>query len=144
MAVAIEGMPLTNTAGKSIVGACPLCAGNTDAESGLTHADGHARVCWDPDVALSSATMQKGCSNGQRAVLCVYDRGNIRNQTRDDLASASAGSVVSSTSSTLAPLTSINNGNDNGNSNGVIIPIFELNLYQITKNIATMNMTQNI
>jgi len=89
MAVAIEGMPTSNTANGAIVGACPLCAGDADADTGLTHADGHGRICWDTGVVLSGATMRKDCSNGLRAVLCVYDRGDIREQTREDLSTTS-------------------------------------------------------
>jgi len=114
-ASAIEGMPLTNTAGKSIVGACPLCAGKSDEETGLLHADGHARVCWEPDVTLSSAGMSKGCSNGIRAVLCILDRGNIRDQAREDLQSDSESFVPSA-----APGTDNNNDNDGNHASETV------------------------
>jgi len=87
MAVAIEGMPQTNTAPGAIVGACPMCAGDDDADTGASHAAGHARVCWHADAPLSSAGMKHDCSNGHRAVLCVYDRGNIRDISREKLGS---------------------------------------------------------
>jgi septal ring factor EnvC (AmiA/AmiB activator) len=89
-AESIEGMPKTNTASGAIVGACPMCAGDDDADTGASHASGHSRVCWEVDAPLSGAGMKKGCSVGRRAVLCVYDRGNIRDIAREDLTAAGA------------------------------------------------------
>jgi len=91
-AVAIEGMPRTNTAEEAIVGACPLCAGLADADTGAEHPDGHARVCWQTGAALSLDGASKECSTGSRAVLCVWDRGNIRNSTSSSSSSSSSGS----------------------------------------------------
>jgi len=86
-AVAIEGMPQTNTAEEAILAACPLCAGNDDEEGSPTHKDGHARVCWEAGAALTSEGAAKECSAGSRVVLCVYDRGDIRELTREELSS---------------------------------------------------------
>merc|ERR1719157_151913 len=61
MSNSIEGMPTSNTAIASIVGACPLCAGDDDATTGSSNADGHARICWEAGVTLSGTTMRRDC-----------------------------------------------------------------------------------
>jgi len=88
-ASAIEGMPRTNTAEEAIVGGCPLCAGVSDIDTGATHPDGHARLCWQSGAALSIEGASKECSTGSRAVLCVYDRGDIRDVSSSSSSSSS-------------------------------------------------------
>merc|ERR1719310_1050874 len=73
-----------------LLGACPLCAGASDAATGVAHADGHARQCWDAGARLAGETVRADCSSGERAVLCVYDRGDIREMRRADWADGDA------------------------------------------------------
>mmetsp|Transcript_56989 Transcript_56989/g.125170 ORF Transcript_56989/g.125170 Transcript_56989/m.125170 type:complete len:373 (+) Transcript_56989:2-1120(+) len=75
----VEGAPIRNTAPVPIMGACPNCEGVKDStDSTVVHASGHARICWDPEAALSSVGRRLDCSSGKKAVLCVVDRGNMR------------------------------------------------------------------
>jgi len=76
LAVSVVGMPATNTAKDTLIGACPFCAGDDDSKTGMKHASAHARVGWDAGVAISEATKRKDCSSGLRAVLCVKDSGS--------------------------------------------------------------------
>jgi len=73
LAVSVVGMPSTNTAKDTLIGACPFCAGDDDSKTGMKHAAAHARIGWDAGVAISEATKRKDCSSGMRAVLCVKD-----------------------------------------------------------------------
>merc|ERR1719375_927339 len=82
----VEGMPEENTALMPLLGACPLCAGASDAATGVSHADGHARQCWNAGALLAGETARADCSSGERAVLCVYDRGDVRGMRRADWA----------------------------------------------------------
>jgi len=75
LAVSVVGMPSTNTAKDTLIGACPFCAGDDDSKTGMKHAAAHARIGWDAGVAISEATKRKDCSSGMRAVLCVKDSG---------------------------------------------------------------------
>lgn len=74
----VEGMPLNNTAPVALLGACPHCEGADDDATGKTNREGHSRLCWDPDMKLDQASRRKDCSLGSKAVMCVYDRGDIR------------------------------------------------------------------
>jgi len=74
----IEGVPPTNTASVPLMGACPNCAGDLDVVDGPQHMSGHSRVCWDPTEDLSAERRRTDCSTGEKAVLCVTDRGDIR------------------------------------------------------------------
>lgn len=76
-ATSIEGMPLNNTALFALVGACPRCEGKPDSETGNTNFEGHSRVCWFPGQPLNAAN-RGDCSQHQKAIMCVTDRGNVR------------------------------------------------------------------
>jgi len=78
LAHSVEGMPLNNTAPLALMGACPHCEGAEDATTGHSNVDGHSRICWDSDVKLDQASRRTDCSKGPKAVMCVYDRGDIR------------------------------------------------------------------
>merc|ERR1712113_1183306 len=74
----------TNTMSVPLVGTCPNCEGDADEDpSILSHASGHARVCWDPAATLDTINRRTDCSSGRKAVLCVdsHDHlwGNITN-----------------------------------------------------------------
>jgi len=111
---AIEGMPTTNTATAAIIGACPACAGSLDADTGVEHADGHARICWDAGKAISSSTARKDCSNGIRAVLCVYEK--VQHDDDDDNDERPEGNDQP-TSTTTATNDNDNNNDKNNNKN---------------------------
>jgi hypothetical protein len=70
----IEGMPLTNTHKEPLMGTCPGCAGDAYDK----HESGHFRTCWDPEASLTSSGMRTTCSDGRKAVMCVVDRGDLR------------------------------------------------------------------
>lgn len=70
-AMSIERLPLRNSAPVPLIGACPMCAGDSDEDTGITHADGHARVCWDTGEFLDRASARNSCSHGSRAFFCV-------------------------------------------------------------------------
>jgi len=70
----VEGIPETNTAGVPLMGTCPHC----DGDAGFAYASKHARVCWGPGKDLDSASKNTACATGLKAVLCVIDRGDIR------------------------------------------------------------------
>eukprot|EP00746_Dinoflagellata_sp_MGD_P167231 gnl/MRDRNA2_/MRDRNA2_97693_c0_seq1.p1 gnl/MRDRNA2_/MRDRNA2_97693_c0~~gnl/MRDRNA2_/MRDRNA2_97693_c0_seq1.p1 ORF type:complete len:442 (+),score=96.35 gnl/MRDRNA2_/MRDRNA2_97693_c0_seq1:50-1327(+) len=70
----VEGIPETNTADIPLMGTCPNCDGDT----GSTYASGHARVCWNPGKTLDHSSQNSACAVGRKAVLCVIDRGDIR------------------------------------------------------------------
>jgi hypothetical protein len=94
----IEGVPLTNTDSEhvtvQVIGKCSpsapdfvhnvgthagLCQGAVDTDETVhKHPSGHARRCWDPDVEFSVQSMSD-CDFGHKSVMCVIDRGNIRN-----------------------------------------------------------------
>jgi hypothetical protein len=78
LAHSVEGMPRNNTAPVALMGACPHCEGADDASTGQTNAEGHSRICWDPAAKLNQASRRIDCSKGLKAVMCVYDRGDIR------------------------------------------------------------------
>lgn len=85
IAQSIEGMPTANSAEIPVIGKCPLCDGNSDAATGVWHQSGHARVCWDPKSEFVQADRRLDCSTGNRAVMCVVDRGDIRKLTREEM-----------------------------------------------------------
>jgi len=70
----VEGMPVENTAPVPLMGVCPNCEGEKDVNLGVTHASGHARICWDPDSQLGEKGRRMDCSKGKKAVMCVVDR----------------------------------------------------------------------
>lgn len=70
----IEGMPLTNTADVPLMGACPGCAGNPYS----SYVSGHFHTCWDQKASLTSGGMRTDCSDGVKAVMCIVDRGDLR------------------------------------------------------------------
>lgn len=76
-ATSIEGMPRNNSATVALVGACPKCVGKSDADSGMSTFEGHARVCWFPGQPLLAAN-RADCSRHQKAIMCVTDRGDLR------------------------------------------------------------------
>jgi len=77
-------MPQNNTAEVPLIGSCPLCAGESDEETGLTNAAHHGRICWDTGALLDPGSSRGNCCEGARAVLCVYVHG-IRNTSRSDM-----------------------------------------------------------
>jgi len=86
IAQSIERMPTSNSAEIPVIGKCPLCDGNSDATTGVYHRSGHARVCWDPSVAFEQAERRLDCSTGNKAVMCVVVRGDLRQLTREEMA----------------------------------------------------------
>jgi hypothetical protein len=62
-------LPLNNTAETPLVGPCPGCEGDADAET----ASGHLRVCWKPGANLTSDERFTQCNAGQKSVACVID-----------------------------------------------------------------------
>jgi len=84
LAHSVEGMPLTNTAPVALLGACPYCEGDDDSATSKTNLAGHSRICWDAGVKLVRATRRKDCSMGQKAVMCVYDRGDLNSKNLKD------------------------------------------------------------
>lgn len=67
---ATHSMPLTNTAGKPLIAACPGCEGNPDA-GGTTHPSGHARICFDDGADFKLATARRNCATGPFSLACV-------------------------------------------------------------------------
>merc|ERR1719343_1113526 len=74
----IEGIPEKNSATLALMAKCPNCEGKDDEAYGVQHKSGHARICWDKDKDLGS-TYRNDCETGRKAVMCVVDRGNMRN-----------------------------------------------------------------
>lgn len=74
LAHSVEGMPVNNTADVPVLGACPQCEGDTDSSNKA----GHSRICWDKDVPLDRPSRRLNCNTGPKAIMCVYDRGDIR------------------------------------------------------------------
>lgn len=70
----VEGIPESNTASNSLMGACPDCAG-TDDES---FSNGHGRVCWVSGAKLTLSERSDNCGTGKKAILCVQDRPDVR------------------------------------------------------------------
>jgi len=70
----VEGIPETNTADLPLIGACPNCAG----EEATDFPSGHKRVCWRKGKKLTPKHKSQNCAAGQKAVLCVTDRDNLR------------------------------------------------------------------
>jgi len=71
-AMSIKNLPLRNTAPVPLIGACPMCAGDSDEGTSFLHADGHARVCWDSEALLDQVSARRSCSHGFRVFPCVY------------------------------------------------------------------------
>jgi predicted nucleic acid-binding Zn-ribbon protein len=69
----VTGAPETNTASVPLMGTCPGCEGILDSESGVTHPNGHARICWDQDSPLTTAGKREDCGHGRKALMCVLD-----------------------------------------------------------------------
>lgn len=76
----VEGIPLTNTAGFPLIGACPACEGD-EADDFPSK---HKRVCWRQGKDLDHKTKVTNCAGGKKAVLCVTDRENIREIPGED------------------------------------------------------------
>jgi len=78
----VEGAPVTNTAAVPLIGKCPNCEGRQDDledEDAPRHPSGHARICWDSEKPLDPHHSRKDCSSGKKAVMCVVDKGDMRN-----------------------------------------------------------------
>jgi prefoldin subunit 5 len=70
----VEGIPVSNTASNSLMGACPDCAGAEDD----SFQSAHARVCWGTGKDLTLAGRSNNCGVGKKAILCVQDRPDVR------------------------------------------------------------------
>jgi hypothetical protein len=93
--LAIEGIPEAYNGTRPLLGKCSpataswhdasLCTGAADATGGdadpliPTHPSGHSRTCWDENAQFAVKTMRMDCNYGPKAIMCVLDRGNIRN-----------------------------------------------------------------
>merc|ERR1719324_1602156 len=70
----VEGIPVSNDAANSLMGACPDCGGSEDD----TFQSSHARICWGSGKSLSLAEQSINCGAGKKAILCVVDRSDVR------------------------------------------------------------------
>jgi len=70
----VEGIPETNTAPNTLIGACPDCAGSDDE----SFQSGHGRVCWSSGAELTLGGRSTNCGAGKKAILCVEDRPDVR------------------------------------------------------------------
>jgi len=67
---ATHNMPVTNTAGKPLIAACPGCEGDADS-GGTTHPSGHARICFEDGAELKLASARRNCAVGPFSIACV-------------------------------------------------------------------------
>merc|ERR1719327_347201 len=70
----VEGIPETNTAELPLIGTCPHCQGDAAAD----FPSGHKRTCWKQGANLTSEAKSTNCASGQKTLLCVINRENIR------------------------------------------------------------------
>merc|ERR1719272_2234467 len=66
---AVLDLPLTNEAENPLIGPCPGCEGDEDAET----KSGHLRVCWKAGANLVGEERLTQCSEGQKSIACVID-----------------------------------------------------------------------
>merc|ERR1719310_1687342 len=70
----VEDIPETNTADFPLIGTCPHCQG----DEATNFPSGHKRICWKQGANLTPAAKSTNCASGKKTLLCVIDRGNIR------------------------------------------------------------------
>merc|ERR1719174_235592 len=61
----VQRMPNKNTAGKPLMGKCPMCEGRRNKMYSSAHKG--ARVCWDDGKAIRPNKKRHDCNSGQRA-----------------------------------------------------------------------------
>jgi len=68
---ATHNMPITNTASKPLLTACPGCEGDSDAISGATHKSGHSRICFEVGAEFKLSNARRNCATGPFSIACV-------------------------------------------------------------------------
>jgi len=66
---AILDLPKTNTAETPLIGPCPGCEGEPDADT----ESGHLRVCFKPGANFGVEERYMQCSEGLKSIACVID-----------------------------------------------------------------------